>query len=268
MSDDTPSPARTSPPPTRQGPTRRVLLGGTLGALALGCSTAGLFAAKAVRAGGPVRNVVLVHGAYADGSCWVDAIGHLQEAGLRATAVQNPLTSLADDVAATARILALQDGPTILVGHSWAGTVISEAGTDPRVAGLVYIAARVPHAGEDYGALAGLFEPPPASAGLVHAGGFAALSEQAFLRDFAGDVDPARARILHAVQGQVADTLFTSRTKAGLAQQAQLVRRVEERPHDRPGAPALHGGAHVGPDDRAGLEPTCPRSRVPARSRR
>src|SRR4051794_25862841 len=73
------------------------------------------------------RQVVLVHGAYADGSCWSDVIGRLQAAGLRATAVQNPLTSLADDVAATQRILALQDGSTILVGHSWAGTVISEA---------------------------------------------------------------------------------------------------------------------------------------------
>src|SRR5207253_4493788 len=73
------------------------------------------------------RNVVLVHGAYADGSCWSEVIGRLQLAGLKATAVQNPLTSLTDDVAATRRILALQDGPTVLVGHSWAGTVISEA---------------------------------------------------------------------------------------------------------------------------------------------
>ena len=74
------------------------------------------------------RNVVLVHGAYADGSCWSEVIARLQQLGLSATAVQNPLTSLADDVAATRRILALQDGPTVLVGHSWAGTVISEVG--------------------------------------------------------------------------------------------------------------------------------------------
>src|SRR5256885_17212668 len=86
------------------------------------------------------RNVVLVHGAYADGSCWSDVIGRLQAAGLRATAVQNPLTSLADDVAATQRVLALQDGPTVLVGHSFAGTIISEAGIDPKVAALVYVA--------------------------------------------------------------------------------------------------------------------------------
>lgn len=237
MSPDATSPARTSPPLTRQGPSRRAMLGGAIGALALGGSAAGLFAAKVVRANGPVRNVVLVHGAYADGSCWIDVIGHLQEAGLRATAVQNPLTSLADDVAATARILALQDGPTILVGHSWAGTVISEAGTDPKVAGLVYIAARAPDAGEDYGALAGLFETPPASAGLVHAGGFAELSEDAFLRDFAGDVDPARARILYAVQGRVADTLFTSRTKVAAWRTKPSWYAVSK--NDRTIAPAL-----------------------------
>src|SRR5438093_8522241 len=139
-------------------------------------------------------NVVLVHGAYADGSCWADVIGRLQLAGLKATAVQNPLTSLADDVAATRRILALQDGPTVLVGHSWAGTVISEAGVDPQVSALVYIAARAPDVGEDYGALAGKFPTPPISAGVVTSGGFAQLSEEAFLRDFAGGVDPAKAR--------------------------------------------------------------------------
>lgn len=104
-------------------------------------------------AGGEARNVVLVHGAYADGSCWSEVIVRLQAAGLTATAVQNPLGSLADDVAHTSRILALQDGPTILVGHSFAGTVITEAGSDPRVVGLVYIAARAPEAGEDYAAL-------------------------------------------------------------------------------------------------------------------
>ena len=160
----------------------------------------------------PIRNIVLVHGAYADGSCWSDVIALLQAAGFKATAVQNPLTSLADDVAATKRILALQDGPTILVGHSWAGTVISEAGVDPKVAGLVYVAARAPDAGEDYGALAAKFPTPPASAGLVKSGGFAQLSEEAFLHDFAGDVAPERARVMYAEQGRISDTLFAART--------------------------------------------------------
>ena len=92
----------------------------------------------------PQPDVVLVHGAYADGSSWSEVIERLQHAGLAAVAVQNPLTSLADDVAHTRRILALHDGPVILAGHSFAGTVITEAGIDPRVAGLVYIAARAP----------------------------------------------------------------------------------------------------------------------------
>jgi pimeloyl-ACP methyl ester carboxylesterase len=156
--------------------------------------------------------VVLVHGAYADGSSWSDVIGRLQGAGLAATAVQNPLTSLADDVAHTRRILALYEGPVILAGHSFAGTVITEAGIDPRVAGLVYIAARAPDAGEDYAALARQFPEPPANAGLVYADGFGALTEDAFLNDFANGVDPVRARVLYAVQGRVSETLFHERT--------------------------------------------------------
>ena len=96
---------------------------------------------------GPDPSVVLVHGAYADGSSWSAVIQRLQGAGLAVTAVQNPLTSLADDVAHTRRIVALHETPVILAGHSFAGTVISEAGTDPRIAGLVYIAARAGGAG-------------------------------------------------------------------------------------------------------------------------
>src|SRR4029453_11963010 len=103
----------------------------------------------------PARNVVLVHGAWADGSSWGEVIPRLQAAGLKVTAVQNPLTSLADSVAETRRALALQDGPTVLVAHSWGGTVISETGTDPKVSALVYVAARGPDAGEDFVALSG-----------------------------------------------------------------------------------------------------------------
>ncbi len=160
----------------------------------------------------PVKNIVLVHGAYADGSSWSEVIARLQQAGLHVTSVQNPLTSLADDVEATRRVLALQDGPTILVGHSWAGTVISEAGVDPKVVGLVYVAARAPDAGEDYGALASKFPAAPASAGLVKSGGFAQLSEEAFLRDFAGDIAPATAKVMYAEQGRISETLFAART--------------------------------------------------------
>jgi pimeloyl-ACP methyl ester carboxylesterase len=159
-----------------------------------------------------VPSVVLVHGAYADGSSWSEVIKRLQEAGITVTAVQNPLTSLADDVAHTRRVLARQPGPAILAGHSFAGTVISEAGAHPAVAALVYIAARAPDAGEDYAKLAGQFPAPPASAGLVYADGFGALTEDAFLNDFANGVEPGLARVLHAVQGRVSDTLFGDRT--------------------------------------------------------
>ncbi|HUB22638.1 MAG TPA: alpha/beta hydrolase [Streptosporangiaceae bacterium] len=159
-------------------------------------------------------SVVLVHGAYADGSSWSEVIKRLHGAGITATAVQNPLSSLADDVAHTRRVLALQPGPVVLVAHSFGGTVITEAGTHPAVAALVYVAARAPDAGEDYAALAGRFPAPPASAGLVYADGFGALTEDAFLHDFANGVEPDLARVLYAVQGRVSDTLFRDRTTA------------------------------------------------------
>jgi pimeloyl-ACP methyl ester carboxylesterase len=161
---------------------------------------------------GRVRNVVLVHGAYADGSSWSEVIERLQAAGVTATAVQNPLSSVADDAAATRAVLARYVEPTILVGHSYGGTVISEAGVDPHVVGLVYVAARAPDAGEDYAALTKAFPTPPATAGLVFEGGFGALTEHAFLHDFANGVHRTRARVLYAVQGRISSTLFADRT--------------------------------------------------------
>jgi pimeloyl-ACP methyl ester carboxylesterase len=161
---------------------------------------------------GRVRNVVLVHGAYADGSSWSEVIERLQAAGVTATAVQNPLRSLADDVAATRLILARHAKPTILVGHSYGGTVITEAGTDPHVVGLVYVAARAPDAREDYAALAKTFPTPPANAGLVYENGFGSLTKHAFLHDFANGVDRSRARVLYAAQGHISATLFDDRT--------------------------------------------------------
>ena len=160
------------------------------------------------------RNVVLVHGAWADGSSWSEVIPLLQKAGLHVTAVQNPLTSLADDVAATRRALALQDGPTVLVAHSWGGTVISEAGTDPKVSALVYLAARAPDAGEDFGALAAKYPTMPVRAGVQDRDGFAQLSEDSFLKSFANGVAPAKAHVLYAVQQPIASTLFAGKTTA------------------------------------------------------
>jgi pimeloyl-ACP methyl ester carboxylesterase len=149
----------------------------------------------------PVRNVVLVHGAYADGSSWAKVIPLLQAAGMNVTAVQNPLTSLADDVAATNFALARQDGPTILVAHSYGGTVISQAGLAPNVAGLVFVAARAPEAGEDFASLAGKFPTPPVTSGIITSGGFKFLSRPAFLRDFANGVHRKEALVLYAAQG-------------------------------------------------------------------
>jgi pimeloyl-ACP methyl ester carboxylesterase len=150
------------------------------------------------------RNVVLVHGLYADGSSWGKVIPLLQARGLHVTAVQNPTTAFGDDVDAVRRVLALQAGPTLLVAHSYGGMVISEAGTDPKVTGLVYIAARAPDAGEDYPALTKKFPAAPAGAGLEWApDGFGALKEQAFLKDFAGDLPPAEARVYYAVQQRI-----------------------------------------------------------------
>jgi pimeloyl-ACP methyl ester carboxylesterase len=157
-------------------------------------------------------SVVLVHGAYADGSSWSDVIPLLQAQGVPVHSVQNSLTSLSEDVAATTRALDQQVGRIVLVGHSWAGTVISEAGIHPQVAGLVYIAARAPDAGEDYVALTGQFPPPPASAGLVFVGGFGQLTRSAFLEHFANGVPSERAEVLYAVQGPISSALFGSRT--------------------------------------------------------
>ncbi len=158
------------------------------------------------------RNVVLVHGLFADGSCWSEVIARLQAVGLNATAVQNPLTTLAESVASAERVLARQDGPTVLVGHSFSGMIVTEAGMHPNVSALVYIAARAPDAGEDYTALAKKFPAPPASAGIVFDGDEGRLSEEAFLRDFAGDLPQAKAKVLYAVQEPFQKALLTGRT--------------------------------------------------------
>lgn len=192
---------------------RVVLATGLATGLVSACSSAQGSSRQAGKVGG-LHNVVLVHGSYADGSSWSDVIKRLQAAGMQVTSVQNPLTSLADDVAATQRALAMQDGPTILVGHSYAGTVISQAGDAPNVVGLVYVAGRAPDAGEDFTALAARFPTPPASAGLVKSGGFEQLSQEAFLNDFAGGVPRPRALALYAAQGPVSTSLFSERTTA------------------------------------------------------
>jgi pimeloyl-ACP methyl ester carboxylesterase len=158
------------------------------------------------------RNVVLVHGLFADGSCWSEVIVRLQAAGLNVTSVQNPLTTLPEAVASAQRVLARQDGPTVLVGHSFSGMIVTEAGMHPNVSALVYVAARAPDADEDYTALAKRFPTPPASAGIVFDGDEGRLGEAAFLRDFAGDLPEAKAKVLYAVQEPFQKALLTGRT--------------------------------------------------------
>ena len=158
------------------------------------------------------RNVVLVHGLFADGSCWSEVIARLQTAGLNATAVQNPLTTLPEAVASAERVLARQDGPTVLVGHSFSGMIVTEAGVHPNVSALVYVAARAPDAGEDYTALAKTYPTPPATAGIIFDGDEGRLSEETFLRDFAGDLPAAKAKVLYAVQEPFQKALLTGKT--------------------------------------------------------
>src|SRR5690242_7617927 len=155
-------------------------------------------------------NIVLVHGAWADGSCWSGVIERLQADGYHVIAPQFPLTALADDVARLRQVLDLQDGPTIVAGHSYGGQVITALGTDaPNVAGLVYIAAFGLDEGESLGAL---LSQGPATPALAHlftdARGFGWLSEDDFVNHFAADVDPTRARVLYAVQQPLATSAF------------------------------------------------------------
>src|SRR5262245_4284242 len=147
-------------------------------------------------------NIVLVHGAWADGSCWSNVIERLQADGYRVTAPQLPETSLGDDVARVRHVLSRQSGPTILAAHSYGGQVVTSLGPDaPNVVGLVYIAAFALDEGESIGALLQQGPPTPAVANIdVDSKGFAWLPEDDFLGHFAPDVDPVKAKVMYAVQ--------------------------------------------------------------------
>ncbi len=183
-----------------------------LGVAAAGAAAALVHRTAVAQPAPKARNVVLVHGLFADGSCWSEVIARLQPKGVNVMSVQNSLTTLAAGVEATRRALALQNGPTVLVGHSFSGMIVTEAGVDPKVTGLVYVAARAPDAGEDYTALAKRFPTPPATSGIVWFEDEGMLSEEAFLRDFAGDVPRDRALVLYAVQAPFKRTLLEDRT--------------------------------------------------------
>lgn len=148
----------------------------------------------------PVRNIVLVHGAFADGSGWRGVYDELVARGYAVSIVQNPLTSFADDVAATRRVLSRQDGPAILVGHSYGGSVITETGTDPQVAGLVYVAAFAPDVGQSTLDQYTQIPPPPNFVPEQQADGFAYLNAERFRAGFAGDTNEADAAFLRDAQ--------------------------------------------------------------------
>src|SRR6202165_3544845 len=156
-------------------------------------------------------NIILVHGAWADGSCWSGVIERLQAEGFQVRAPQFPLSSLADDVARLRQVLEVQDGPTIVVGHSYGGQIITALGPDTaNVVGLVYIAAFGLDEGESLGALLSQGPVPPALAHLfTDSRGFGWLAEDGFVNHFAGDVDPTRARVMYAVQQALASSAFT-----------------------------------------------------------
>jgi pimeloyl-ACP methyl ester carboxylesterase len=158
----------------------------------------------------PRPNIVLVHGAWADGSSWSSVIEHLQADGYHVTAPQFPLTSLADDVGRLRHVLALQDGPTVIAGHSYGGQVMTALGTDaPNVVGLVYIAAFGIDEGESLGGLLAQGPPTPALAHqFVDNEGFVWLTEDDFIDHFAGDVDPVKSKVLYAVQQPLSVSAF------------------------------------------------------------
>jgi pimeloyl-ACP methyl ester carboxylesterase len=155
-------------------------------------------------------NIVLVHGAWADGSCWSAVIKRLQTDDYSVTAPQFPETSLADDVARLRHVLSLQNGPTVIVGHSYGGQIMTALGNDaPNAVGLVYIAAFGLDEGESIGALLQQGPPTPALAHLdIDDQGLAWLPEEDFVKHFAGDLDPVDAKVLHAVQQPLAASTF------------------------------------------------------------
>ncbi len=162
-------------------------------------------------AGPLITNVLLVHGAWADGSSWAKVIPLLEAKGLHVVAVQIPLTSFADDVAATQRAVARQSGPVLLVGHSYGGAVITEAGNSSAVAGLVYVAAFAPDSGQNIGSESAPFPPAPGSSQLqLDNAGFLTLTPTGIWQDFAPDLNSVEKLILTATQGPTAASGFAT----------------------------------------------------------
>ncbi|RFP24502.1 alpha/beta hydrolase [Duganella sp. BJB488] len=178
-------------------------------------ATALLASALGAQAATPAADttVVLVHGAFADGSSWNQVIPLLRAKGYKVVAVQNPLSSLADDVAATQRVIDAQSGKVVLVGHSWGGTVITQAGTSDKVKALVYVAAFAPSEGEATADLGKDYAVPPGIATLqADAGGYLWLPADSVAKNFAPDVPPATAALIAATQGPISVKAFADTT--------------------------------------------------------
>ena len=221
------------------------------GAAASLISTRGMAAAP-VKA----RNVVLVHGLFADGSCWSEVIARLQAAGLNATSVQNPLTTLPEAVASAERVLARQDGPTVLVGHSFSGMIVTEAGVHPNVSALVYVAARAPDAGEDYTALAKTFPTPPASPASS-----STATKGASARRRSCAISPAtcrkrRRRCSMRCRSRSKRLCSPARPRRRPGDRSRAITPFRPRTDDQSRPRTLHGQAHGRQDHRSEGEPS------------
>ena len=206
----------------------------------------------------PIKNIVLVHGGFVDGSGWEAVYRSLRKSGHTVSVVQNPTISLADDVRVTKRVIAAQDGPVVLVGHSYGGVVITEAGNDPKVAALVYIAAFAPDAGESVSSL--IQDPPPGAPVppiLPPQDGYLFLDKAKFAASFAADVDREKAEFM--ADSQVpwgVEALNGAVSEPRVEDQAELVSGRHGRPHD----PARRAASHVqarGSDGGRGRRQSC-----------
>jgi pimeloyl-ACP methyl ester carboxylesterase len=204
-------------------------LGTVAGFVMAGAGLIGLAAAQTPEV---VKSIVLVHGAWADGSSWDKVVPLLEAKGYHVVAVHEPLTSLADDVATTNRVIDAQSGPVLLVGHSWGGVVITEAGNNEKVVGLVYVDAFAPDKGESVSGLAGSGRPPSWVAKIqVDSGGFLTLPIDVILSDFAQDLPSAQARLLAVKQGPLFSKSLDDRiaTAAWKSKPSWYVEGMEDR---------------------------------------
>jgi len=159
-----------------------------------------------------IKTIVLVHGAFADGSCWAKVIPLLTAKGFKAVAVQNPLSTLVDDVKAAHRAIEMQDGPVLLVGHSWGGAVITEAGNHPQVAGLLYVAAAATDSGQSFNNWWKDYPPKPSAAQIRPYGkDCAAFTQEGFCKYLAQDLSTEEADVLWAVQGPIGVVCFDNK---------------------------------------------------------